>query len=146
MAKHLNDEMAYLLMTNTGKTERRGRLCTVDLLIKVACFVKKYIVFAISNANCQYKEVNCTEPSPSVRVPWSIFLECFCNQLYNVIIILFCVFQTFVESCFITAPIQLVLTIFRKFKISQNFSEKSDETSLVTNPVIFENQLAMKKS
>jgi hypothetical protein len=31
-----------------GKTNRRGRLSTIDLLIKVACVVKKQIMFTIS--------------------------------------------------------------------------------------------------
>ncbi len=33
-----------------GNTNCRGGVSTVDLLIKVACFVKKYIVFVISKA------------------------------------------------------------------------------------------------
>ncbi len=33
-----------------GNTNRRGRLSTVDLLTKVACFVKKQIMLAISKA------------------------------------------------------------------------------------------------
>jgi hypothetical protein len=35
----------------------------------VACFCKKEIMFALSKA-ANLKEVNCTEPSLSVRVPW----------------------------------------------------------------------------
>jgi hypothetical protein len=39
-------------MINPGKTSRRGRLSTVDLLMKVACFVKKKrrIKFSIEKA------------------------------------------------------------------------------------------------
>jgi hypothetical protein len=50
----------------------------VDLLIKVACFLKE-LLFVVSKAVDLYKEVNSTESSPSVRVPclkarW--FIEC----------------------------------------------------------------------
>jgi hypothetical protein len=31
-------------MVRPGNTNLRGRLCTVDLLIKVACFVKELVV------------------------------------------------------------------------------------------------------
>jgi hypothetical protein len=44
-----------------------GRLCTVDLLIKKDCFVKN-VLFASSKA-VHLKEVNCAEPSPSVKIP-----------------------------------------------------------------------------
>jgi hypothetical protein len=44
-----------------------------DLLIKAACFVKKgKKILAMSKATyLKYKEVNCIEPSPLVRVPFS---------------------------------------------------------------------------
>jgi hypothetical protein len=46
-----------------------GRLSTVGLLFKVACFLNK--VNNISNEKVsKYKEVKCTEPSPSFRLPW----------------------------------------------------------------------------
>jgi hypothetical protein len=35
----------------------------------VACFCKKEIMFVLSKA-ANLKEVDCTEPSLSVRVPW----------------------------------------------------------------------------
>ncbi len=47
-----------------------GRLGTVDLLIRVECFVKKV-----------NKEVSCTEPSPSVRVPWLSWCDYTSTQL-----------------------------------------------------------------
>ncbi len=57
-------------------TNCSGRLSTVDLLIKLACFVKNAnCIFNIKGANLnylvqgQYKEVVCTGPSPSVRLP-----------------------------------------------------------------------------
>ncbi len=33
-----------------GNSNRRGRLSTVDLLIKVACFVKQQVMSALSKA------------------------------------------------------------------------------------------------
>ncbi len=49
-------------------TEGEG---SVRFLIKVACFVKKSIIFSLSKtANLNYKEVNCSEPYPSVRVSY----------------------------------------------------------------------------
>jgi hypothetical protein len=56
-----------------GNTKTRGRLSTIDLLIRVACFARKEIMFSISKQlfqTSQYNELNCTEPSPSVSVPW----------------------------------------------------------------------------
>jgi hypothetical protein len=55
-----------------GILTESGRLNTVDLLIKVACFVKKRIMFALTKATNQNKldkEVNCTEASRPVRLP-----------------------------------------------------------------------------
>ncbi len=51
-----------------------GRLSTVDLLIKVACSVKKgkqYFQYKKKQILTSLdKQANCTERSPSVRVPW----------------------------------------------------------------------------
>jgi hypothetical protein len=49
---------------------RKGRLSTVDLRIKIVCFEKKKYIFKscwseLVNTN----QVNCTDPSPSVRIP-----------------------------------------------------------------------------
>ena len=43
-------------------------LSTVDLLLKVACFVKKNI-FSVLKGSDLNKEVNCTDPYPPVRIP-----------------------------------------------------------------------------
>jgi hypothetical protein len=55
-----------------GNTNHRKRLCTVDLLIKTACFCKRVKICSIlkvANWTSSYKEVNCTEPFPSGRIP-----------------------------------------------------------------------------
>jgi hypothetical protein len=55
-----------------GKSYRKGWQNTVDLLIKLACTVKRKILFLALKAadlTSWYKEVNCTDPSPSVRIP-----------------------------------------------------------------------------
>jgi hypothetical protein len=51
-----------------------GKISTLDLLIKVPCFCKngkKHFQYKkeliLTN---EYKEINCTEDSPSVRLPW----------------------------------------------------------------------------
>jgi hypothetical protein len=55
-------------------TNLRGRLSTVNLLKMIRCFVRKvnnkfqHKKQHIYTSNC--KEVNRTEPSPSVRLPW----------------------------------------------------------------------------
>jgi hypothetical protein len=52
-----------------------GRLTTVDLLIKITCFVKKIFQYKKKlTLTSEYKEVKCTDPSPSVRIPWTEFL------------------------------------------------------------------------
>ncbi len=52
----------------------RGRLISDDLLVKMACFVKKKekrsLKQLIWTSKC--KGVNHTDPSPSVRIPWSL--------------------------------------------------------------------------
>ncbi len=57
---------------STRNTNCRGRVNTVDYLIKVACFVKKgkwYFQYKKQlTSTCQYKEINRAEPSPSVRL------------------------------------------------------------------------------
>jgi hypothetical protein len=64
---------AGAVMVAAGKTNKRGRLNTVDLLIEMACFVKNnifHIERSLSTYTSKCKEVNCTEPSPSVRLPF----------------------------------------------------------------------------
>jgi hypothetical protein len=52
------------------EVELNGRLSTVDLLIKLGCFVKKeHKVLELKGADLN-KEVKCTEPSTSIRLPW----------------------------------------------------------------------------
>ncbi len=62
------DEIQDFFCVNQGNTNWRGRLNTVVLLIKLACLVKKFIMFAFSKGADQYKEVNFTKPSPNVSV------------------------------------------------------------------------------
>jgi hypothetical protein len=61
-------------------------LCTVDLLIKVACFVKKKNIVSVKNAlisTSQYKEVNGTDPSSKVRIPWFTSGKCYTSLLFE---------------------------------------------------------------
>jgi len=55
-------------MTSQGTLTEMEGSGTVDLLIKIACFVTK--VNSVFNIKMS-KNVNRTEPSPSVRVPWT---------------------------------------------------------------------------
>ncbi len=54
-------------------TEGEG-LSTVDIRIKITCFVNKKKIFVQYEKQLiltsQYNEVNCTDPSPSSRIPW----------------------------------------------------------------------------
>jgi hypothetical protein len=64
----------------------RGRLSTVDLLIETACFVKKVKnIFNIERS--KNKEINRSEPSSSVRLPWSkacgLYYKCFAIVIYD---------------------------------------------------------------
>ncbi len=50
-----------------------GRLSTVDLLIKIGCFVKNKNIVSIWKQllwTSYYKEANSIDPSPSVWIPW----------------------------------------------------------------------------
>jgi len=66
--------MLKIWSTSTGKPYWRGRLSTVDLLIKVVSFVKK--VNIILNLNMGWSRIVSTRRSivlsftPSMRVPW----------------------------------------------------------------------------
>jgi len=56
----------------------QGRLCTVDLLVKPACFVKnKNSILSVQNTWSELvsydKVVNRTDPSSSVRIPWLVY-------------------------------------------------------------------------
>ncbi len=55
----------------SGKTNWRGRLCTVGLLVRVACFTiqeNNYFIKKQLTTIGWYKEVSCTEPSTWVRL------------------------------------------------------------------------------
>jgi hypothetical protein len=56
-------------------TEGKGSR-PINLLVKIACFIIKVTnIFKIKSSliSTSYnKEVNCAEPSPSVRVPWFV--------------------------------------------------------------------------
>jgi len=53
-----------------GNSNWGVKLSTHDLLIKLACFVKRVnIIFWLKTSSC--KVVNCTGPSPLVRLPWT---------------------------------------------------------------------------
>ncbi len=56
-----------------------GGLSVIDLLIKIACFgktKKSIFVYKPTNLNkLEYKEVNRTDPSPTVRIPWPTYSE-----------------------------------------------------------------------
>ncbi len=60
-------------MVKPGNTNWRGRLSTNDLLIKVTCFKKSKSCLNYRKQlilTSWYKEVNCTELYPSVKVSW----------------------------------------------------------------------------
>jgi hypothetical protein len=63
--------VAGVVIDQCKEYELRGRLSTVDLLIKATCFVKVLIKKELIRTS-KYKEVNCTKPSPSVRLPWPL--------------------------------------------------------------------------
>ncbi len=61
----------YLRNVRAGSTDGKGRLSTVDLLIRVPCLLKIMCLRSKSYDHLNHmKEVNCTEPSPSISVPW----------------------------------------------------------------------------
>ncbi len=53
-----------------GNTNWKGRLSTVDLLTKVACFVEKVIMFALEKGAELNELVRQLYPSPLERFPW----------------------------------------------------------------------------
>jgi hypothetical protein len=55
-----------------GKSYRRGRLSTVDLLVQTNLDQILYLFLKYLSVTKSYpnEEVNCTEPSPSVGLPW----------------------------------------------------------------------------
>ncbi len=68
LPKHINSNSLFKF--DPGSHLGQGTLTelnTIYLLIKIACFVQKKIIFTISKV--VDKEVNCTEPFLFVRVP-----------------------------------------------------------------------------
>ncbi len=69
-------EEALKSNSKPGKTNKRGRLSTVDLLVPTSLDqLISYWEYYLSIYKTGYlnKEVNCTEPSPSVSIPWANF-------------------------------------------------------------------------
>ena len=63
-----------------------GRLSTFDLLIKVACFIKRQIITSMKNElilTSWYKEVNHTEPSPSVKTSMMSSFNHYTDKIIN---------------------------------------------------------------
>jgi hypothetical protein len=58
------DLLAKTAMVESGNPYWRGRISTVDLLVPSS---SDQLLFILKLLN---EEVNCTETSPSVRVPW----------------------------------------------------------------------------
>ncbi len=61
-------------LAEAGNPLERRRLSTIELLIKAACFVKSKIFKQLIKTS-EYMEVNCTDPSPSVSIPWLKFVH-----------------------------------------------------------------------
>ncbi len=59
----------------------KGRISTVNLLVLISydqrLLILKKVVFVFYKSSCLNEEVNCTEPSPSVRVPWFVIPKLF---------------------------------------------------------------------
>ncbi len=62
---HSVTRLKTAVFVKSGNPNWRRRFSTIDLLIKVAYFVKWVIVLAISKAADLNQEVNCTEPKIS---------------------------------------------------------------------------------
>jgi hypothetical protein len=45
-----NSQRIFLIIPHSGNPYRRGRLSTVNLLIRLACFVKKINIFSVLKA------------------------------------------------------------------------------------------------
>jgi len=66
-----------------GKSNWKGRLSTVDLLARTSLdqllwiLIVLFIYFKTSFLN---EEVNCTEPSPTVSIPWTLTLAEFAES------------------------------------------------------------------
>jgi hypothetical protein len=68
----LTGKAGQVLPPKPGKSYRRGRISTVDLLVLTNLGQLLLIIqtfFTFYETNCLNDEVNCAEPSPSVSVP-----------------------------------------------------------------------------
>jgi hypothetical protein len=61
-------------IVGSGKPYCKGSLCTINLLVLARLdkllFPLNIIVFIVIKQGTSMRRVVCTEPSPSVRVPW----------------------------------------------------------------------------
>jgi hypothetical protein len=57
-------------ITKSGNPNWNGSICTIGLLVQIKSLLLKKYVFIFHKPSYLNKEVNCTEQSPSVRVPW----------------------------------------------------------------------------
>jgi hypothetical protein len=78
--RHLRQKPASFssqVKSQPGKSYRRGRLSTVGLLaltcLRSAHFKNENIIYLFYQTSYLNLEVNGTEPSPSVRLPWPSF-------------------------------------------------------------------------
>ncbi len=69
-----------------GKSYWRGRLSTVDLLVLSSLdqllFLWKYYL-PFYKTSCPNEEVNCSEPFPSVSIPWYWSFRWSCSRYYK---------------------------------------------------------------
>ncbi len=64
LAKAMRDIREHIL---------KGKLSTLDLLTKIGCLIKSKMQFQYEKLLIliiYYKEVNCSDSSPSMRIPW----------------------------------------------------------------------------
>jgi len=61
-------------LAGPGNTHWRGMFSTVDLLVLTSLdqllWILKIYIYSFYKTSYLYKEVKCTEPSPSVSIPW----------------------------------------------------------------------------
>jgi hypothetical protein len=64
------------MQAHAGKSYRIGKLSSVDLLVltsSVQLLSKLKIVFTYFKTSYLNEEVSCTEPSPSISIPWPMY-------------------------------------------------------------------------
>jgi hypothetical protein len=72
----------FFLKDSPGNPHRRGRLGTVDLLVRI-CLDQLLLILEIYFFTKHAEKVNRTKPSRSVSVPW-IVLDLFADTLLSV--------------------------------------------------------------